>query len=136
MLLTLELLPILLDSVSASDDGRIVFLSSRAHSGGSWNPATMNPQSEAQYERMKTYGNTKMYNVRSCHNYSPYHNYYSYIKVLKLAINFGEFFNDHQNLILMCAYDAEHLKLKLILKQEPFRLVLSVQSSLALLCRL
>ena len=64
MLLTLELLPILLDSASSSGDGRIVFLSSRAHSGGSWNPATMNPQSEAQYERMKTYGNTKMYNVR------------------------------------------------------------------------
>ena len=66
LLLTLELLPIMLDSASASGDGRIVFLSSRAHSSGSWNPAGMNPQTESQYERMKTYGNTKLYCV--CHN--------------------------------------------------------------------
>ena len=63
LLLTLELLPILLDTASSTGDGRIIFLSSRAHSGRSWNPETMNPQSEAQYHRMKTYGNTKLYNV-------------------------------------------------------------------------
>ena len=82
MLLTLELLPILLDSASATGDGRIVFLSSKVHVSGSWNPSTMNQQSEEQYERMKTYGNTKMYNVRFL---AVHHTEY----IVNLAISIG-----------------------------------------------
>ncbi len=64
-LLTLELLPIVLETASTSGDGRILFISSGAHRGGfgvTFNPENLN--SEIQYDRMKTYPNTKLYNVR------------------------------------------------------------------------
>lgn len=63
LLLTLELLPIILESASASGDGRIVFMSSSAHSMVGWEPDKMNPQTEQQYDRMRVYGYSKLFNV-------------------------------------------------------------------------
>ncbi len=64
-LLTLELLPIVLETASTSGDGRILFVSSGAHRrgfGATFNSDNLN--SEIQYDRMKTYPYTKLYNVR------------------------------------------------------------------------
>ncbi|XP_064396433.1 retinol dehydrogenase 12-like [Halichondria panicea] len=61
-LLTLELLPIVLETASTSGDGRILFVTSNAHNfGANFNPDNLN--SEIQYDRMKAYPNTKLYNV-------------------------------------------------------------------------
>ena len=63
-LLTLELLPSILETASSSGDGRILFVSSGAHRrgfGASFNPENLN--SEQQYDRMKTYPCTKLYNA-------------------------------------------------------------------------
>ena len=64
-LLTLELLPIMLDTASNTGDCRIVFVSSRLHMTGSFTPGNMN--AEEDYSRTKFYGNSKLYNV-SYHN--------------------------------------------------------------------
>ncbi len=64
-LLTLELLPIVLETASTSGDGRILFVSSGAHRrgfGATFNSDNLN--SDIQYDRMKTYPYTKLYNVR------------------------------------------------------------------------
>lgn len=63
LLLTLELLPIMLDTASDSGDGRIVFMSSKGHEFASWDPDKMNAPDEEHYDRLKVYGITKLYNV-------------------------------------------------------------------------
>lgn len=63
LLLTLELLPVVLETASGSGDGRIVFMSSKAHEYATWNPETMNAPDEQHYDRIKVYGVTKLYNV-------------------------------------------------------------------------
>lgn len=64
MLLTLELLPVLLDTAGSSGDGRIVFVSSVAHTmARSFDPSRIN-LSEGQYGRLAAYNNSKLYNVR------------------------------------------------------------------------
>jgi len=60
-LLTLELLPSLLETASSTGDGRIIFVSSGAHSWGTFNPENMNR--EQNYGRGRFYGNSKLYNV-------------------------------------------------------------------------
>ena len=62
-LLTLELLPVMLDTASSTGDGRIVFMSSKAHEYASWDPENMNAEDEQQYDRIRIYGVTKLYNV-------------------------------------------------------------------------
>lgn len=63
LLLTLELLPVVLETASGSGNGRIVFMSSKAHEYATWNPETMNASDEQHYDRIKVYGVTKLYNV-------------------------------------------------------------------------
>ena len=65
LLITLELLPIILDSASSSGDARIVLVSSRAHEQGVWNPPQFNPATEEQFSRLRGYPHTKMQNVRN-----------------------------------------------------------------------
>lgn len=60
-LMTLELLPLIVETASASRDGRIVLVSSLAHKSGTFDPANMN--GEVSYSRFKFYGNSKLYNV-------------------------------------------------------------------------
>ena len=60
-LLTLELLPIILDTASECGDCRIVIVSSRLHSSGVFAPGNMN--AEQEYIRNKFYSNSKLYNV-------------------------------------------------------------------------
>lgn len=62
-LLTLELLPSLIETASSTGDGRIVFVSSSAHKQGSLDPDNMN--GEQRYGRQSFYGNSKLYNVSS-----------------------------------------------------------------------
>ena len=62
-LLTLELLPIVLETASDSGDGRIVFVSSKGHEFASWDPDKMNAPDEEHYDRLNIYGVTKLYNV-------------------------------------------------------------------------
>ena len=64
-LLTLELLPIMLDAASSTGDGRIVFMSSKAHEYARWDPDKMNAEEEQNYDRIRIYGVTKLYNVSS-----------------------------------------------------------------------
>ena len=64
VLLTLELLPCLLETAQATGDGRIVFVSSAAHLLVKWEPENFSPISEEGYGRFKMYGWTKLYNVR------------------------------------------------------------------------
>ena len=64
LLITLELLPIILDSASSCGDARVVLVSSRAHEQGLWNPAQFNPETEEQFSRLRSYPHTKMQNVR------------------------------------------------------------------------
>ena len=64
VLLTLELLPCLLEAAQATGDGRIVFVSSAAHLMVKWEPENFSPVSEEGYGRFKMYGWTKLYNVR------------------------------------------------------------------------
>ena len=58
----MELLPILLESASASGDGRIVFVSSAAQGYVKWKPEMIEPEEDG-YSRLGTYGITKLYNV-------------------------------------------------------------------------
>ena len=63
MLLTLELLPILLDTAASSGDVRILFVSSALHfHADHFNSEELNKMKE-QYRRIKMYSNTKLYNV-------------------------------------------------------------------------
>ena len=61
-LLTLELLPIILETASATGDGRIIFVASSVHTRAIWNPANIN--ADQVYLRTKFYPNSKLYNVR------------------------------------------------------------------------
>ena len=66
-LLTLELLPIILETASTSGDGRIVFVSSTLHNSADWNPTAPLNLSQQEYDsfsRLKAYNNSKLYNVR------------------------------------------------------------------------
>lgn len=60
-LLTLELLPLMLDSAHSSGDGRIVFVSSRLHANGQFTPENLNGQ--LSYSRTAFYYHSKLYNV-------------------------------------------------------------------------
>lgn len=60
-LLTLELLPLMLDSAHSSGDGRIVFVSSMMHSSGEFTPGNLN--AERSYSRTKFYSNSKLFMV-------------------------------------------------------------------------
>ena len=60
-LLTLELLPSLLETASSTGDGRIIFVSAGAHRWGTFNPENMN--GEQSYGRGYFYANSKLYNV-------------------------------------------------------------------------
>ena len=60
-LLTLELLPILLDTAYSCGDCRIVIVSSLAHKWGVFDPENMN--GEISYTGLKFYNNSKLYNV-------------------------------------------------------------------------
>ena len=64
VLLTLELLPSVLEAAAASGDSRIVFVSSEAHRLVKWESENLSPVSEEGYARFKMYGWTKLYNVR------------------------------------------------------------------------
>ena len=61
LLLTLELLPIMLDTAGSTGDGRIVIVSSSAHKWGELNPSNM--EGQQSYVRRIFYGNSKLYNV-------------------------------------------------------------------------
>lgn len=64
MLLTLELLPILLETAASSGEARIVLVSSKASSMASpFQVDKLVVEEEADYDRLKTYPNTKLYNV-------------------------------------------------------------------------
>lgn len=60
-LLTLELLPVLLESAGQTGDGRIVIVSSRTYSWSNWEPDNMN--GEREYSRTGFYYKSKLYNV-------------------------------------------------------------------------
>ena len=60
-LLTLELLPLMLDSASHTGDGRVVFVASRRHAYGVFDPDNMN--GETSYSRFGFYNNSKLYIV-------------------------------------------------------------------------
>ena len=60
-LLTLELLPLMIDSALTLGDGRIVFVSDADHCKGEFNPGNMN--AEQSYARQKFYWHSKLYNV-------------------------------------------------------------------------
>ena len=61
LLLTLELLPIMLDTASSTGDGRIVIVSSAFHKSGELNPSNM--EGQQSYGRTMFYNNSKLYNV-------------------------------------------------------------------------
>ena len=63
LLLTLELLPLILDTAATTGDGRIVFVSSMGHSLAAPFDVTKLNLTEEQYGRMKAYGNSKLCNV-------------------------------------------------------------------------
>ena len=64
LLLTLELLPVLLETASSSGDVRVVFVSSGAHKQAlPFNAEQLVVKEEAHYNRLRTYPNTKLYNV-------------------------------------------------------------------------
>ena len=60
-LLTLELLPIILDTAHACGDARIVMVSSAGHTMGVFDPENMN--GERNYGSLKFYCHSKLYNV-------------------------------------------------------------------------
>lgn len=66
-LVTLELLPILLESASQTGDSRIVIVSSSLYTLSSWEPENLN--GEQEYNRLKFYPKSKLYNVSSGYNY-------------------------------------------------------------------
>ena len=61
LLLTLELLPILMDTASSTGDGRIVIVSSSAHQSGVFDPNNLDGQQ--LFNRFKFYANSKLFNV-------------------------------------------------------------------------
>ena len=61
LLLTLELIPIMLDTASSTGDGRIVIVSALLHKKGEFNPDNM--EGQHSYGRMSFYGHSKLYNV-------------------------------------------------------------------------
>lgn len=62
LLLTLELLPTLLDTAAAiGGDCRVVCVASRAHERGVWDPRNMD--GEVSYSPRSFYENSKLYNV-------------------------------------------------------------------------
>ena len=63
LFLTLELLPILLETASTSGDGRIVFVSSSGHYSSRWDPLRINPDQDS-YNRLGAYADSKLFNVR------------------------------------------------------------------------
>ena len=63
MLLTLELLPLLLDTAASSGDGRIIFVSSMLHFYAQhFDVGKLSPE-EQDYSRFAAYNNSKLYNV-------------------------------------------------------------------------
>ena len=60
-LLTLELLPIMLDTATSTGDCRIVIVSSRMHFNSEFIPDNMN--GEQLYGRISFYSHSKLYNV-------------------------------------------------------------------------
>ena len=64
-LLTLELLPKLLETVGEGGRGdcRVVLVASVAHEGGHWDPANLD--AEVSYNSQTFYRNSKLYNVSS-----------------------------------------------------------------------
>ena len=62
-LLTLELLPIILDTASNCGDCRIVIVSSIGHLNAVFEPGNMN--AEVSYSRMGFYYKSKLYNVKN-----------------------------------------------------------------------
>ena len=68
LLLTLELLPTLVETASSGSGGgdcRVVWVASMAHERGIWDPRNMN--GEISYSPTTFYQNSKLYNV-SDHN--------------------------------------------------------------------
>ena len=61
MLLTLELLPIIRDTARSTGDGRIVFVSSKGHESGVFNPDNL--EGQHSYGGLKFYCHSKLYNV-------------------------------------------------------------------------
>ncbi|XP_064396428.1 uncharacterized protein LOC135343355 [Halichondria panicea] len=63
-LVTLELLPIVVETASTSGDGRILFVSSSGHVRNVTGPVNFETiDSDLDYGRLKSYGRTKLYNV-------------------------------------------------------------------------
>ena len=60
-LLTLELIPVLQTTAREMGDVRVVFVSSKAHNWGDWDPDNMNGERESG--RFKFYPKSKLYNV-------------------------------------------------------------------------
>ena len=62
-LLTLELLPVMLDTAESCKDCRIVIVSSTAHKSGVFDTQNMN--GEVSYSRLLFYCHSKLYNVKN-----------------------------------------------------------------------
>ena len=60
-LLTLEFIPLLLDSASQTGDSRIVIVTSTGHTSGVYDPTNFN--GEREYSSLKFYCNSKLHNV-------------------------------------------------------------------------
>ena len=54
--------------MSTEGDKRIVLVSSVGHTRGVWDPNNL--QGDVSYDRMKFYGNSKLYNVSVVHSYA------------------------------------------------------------------
>ena len=61
LLLTLELLPIIMDTASTTGDGRIVFVGSLGHTSGQF--SSNNLEGEIFYNRFQFYFNSKLFTV-------------------------------------------------------------------------
>ncbi len=69
-LVTLELLPIVVETASTSGDGRILFVSSSGHVRNVTGPVNFETiDSDLDYGRLKSYGRTKLYNVSLLHSF-------------------------------------------------------------------
>ena len=75
LLLTLELLPIMLDTASSTGDGRIVIVSSDGHKWGQLNPDNL--EGQLSYSGFKFYCNSKLYNVTAK---------YSLLRMIPIAV--------------------------------------------------
>ena len=60
-LLTLELLPKLLETVEGGGEGRVVWVASLAHEEGQWTPNNLD--AEVSFDAQAFYRNSKLYNV-------------------------------------------------------------------------